>query len=82
MRTLYLINESMSKTNETVCTIWHHFYNFKNVKNTHGEVLLVVKFQAKACFELKVWFYNNSKYKFYYNFLINELSFHTCVAAV
>ena len=25
------------------CTIWHHLYNFKNVKNTHGEVLHLVK---------------------------------------
>ena len=26
------------------CAIWYHLYNFKNVKNTHGGVL--VKFQA------------------------------------
>ena len=25
--------------------IWHHLYNFKNMKNTHGEVLLLVKFR-------------------------------------
>ena len=25
---------------ETLCTIWYHLYNFKNVKNTHGGVLL------------------------------------------
>ena len=29
--------------------IWYHLYNFKNVKNTHGEVLLLVKLRAKAC---------------------------------
>ena len=31
------------------CAIWHHLYNLKNMKNTHGEVLLLVKLQAKAC---------------------------------
>ena len=32
--------------------IWYHLYNFKNVKNTHGGVLLLVKLQAKShgCF--------------------------------
>ena len=25
------------------CAIWYHLYNFKNVKNTHGGVLLLVK---------------------------------------
>ena len=29
-----------------LCTIWYPLYNFKNVKNTHGRVLLLVKFQA------------------------------------
>ena len=29
--------------------IWYHLKNFKNVKNTHGRVLLVVKLQASAC---------------------------------
>ena len=32
------------------CAIWYHLYNLKNVKNTHGGVLLlVVKLQALAC---------------------------------
>ena len=30
-------------------TIWYHLYNLKNVKNTHGALLLLVKLQAKAC---------------------------------
>ena len=30
------------------CAIWHHLYNFKNVKNTHEGVLLLVKLQARA----------------------------------
>ena len=31
-----------------LCVIWYHLYNFKNVKNAHGRVLLLVKFQAEA----------------------------------
>ena len=26
--------------------IWYHLYNFKNVKHTHGGVLILVKLQA------------------------------------
>ena len=37
----------------TRCAIWYHFHNLKNVKNTHGGVLLLVKLQAK-CLQLKV----------------------------
>ena len=29
--------------------IWYHLYNLKNVKNTHGRVLILVKLQAEAC---------------------------------
>ena len=29
------------------CAIWHHLYNLKNVKNTHGGVLILVKLQLK-----------------------------------
>ena len=29
---------------ELFCAIWYHLYHFKNVKNTHGGVLLLVKF--------------------------------------
>ena len=32
-----------------LCAIWYHLYNLKNVKNTHGGVLLLVKLQALAC---------------------------------
>ena len=28
------------------CAIWYHLYNLKNVKNTNGGVLLLVKLQA------------------------------------
>ena len=30
------------------CAIWWHLYNFKNVKNTHGGVLILVKLQASG----------------------------------
>ena len=30
-----------------LCTVWYHLYNLKNVKNTRGVVLLLVKLQAK-----------------------------------
>ena len=30
------------------CTIWYHLYNFKNVKNTQGGVLILVKLQAST----------------------------------
>ena len=31
------------------CAIWYHLYNFRNVKNTHGGVLLLAKLQVQAC---------------------------------
>ena len=31
------------------CTIWYHLYNLKNVKNNHGEVLILVTLQTSAC---------------------------------
>ena len=36
------------------CAIWYYLYNLKNVKNTHGGVLLLVKLQAKPATLLKV----------------------------
>ena len=43
------------------CTIWYYLYNLKNVKNTHGSVLILVKLQAKAGWDsfsikLVLWF--------------------------
>ena len=32
-----------------LCAIWYHLHNSKNVKKTHGRVLLLVKLQASAC---------------------------------
>ena len=31
---------------ETLCAIWHHFCNLKNIENTYGGVLLLVKLQT------------------------------------
>ena len=36
------------------CAIWCHLYNSKNVKNTYGRVLLLVKLQAERATLLKV----------------------------
>ena len=30
------------------CTIWYHWYNLKNVKNTYGGVLILVKLQSSS----------------------------------
>ena len=32
---------------ETLCVIWQYWYNLKNVKFTHGEMLLLVKLQSE-----------------------------------
>ena len=32
------------------CAIWYHLRNLKNVRNTHGGLLLLVKLQALARF--------------------------------
>ena len=34
--------------------IWDHLSNLKNLKNTHGGVLVIVKLQAEAATLLKV----------------------------
>ena len=31
------------------CAIWYYLYDLKNVKNTRGGVLILVKLQAEAC---------------------------------
>ena len=33
----------------TCCAIWYHLYNLKNVKNSHGGVLVLLKLKASAC---------------------------------
>ena len=32
-----------------VARFWYHLHSLKNVKNTHGRVLILVTLQAKAC---------------------------------
>ena len=32
-----------------LCAIWYHSYYLKNVKNIHGGVIFLVKFQASGC---------------------------------
>ena len=34
---------------EIRCAVWYHLFNFKNVKNTHGRVLHLLKLQANSC---------------------------------
>ena len=38
----------------TCCAIWCHLNNSKNVKNTHGRVLLLLNLQAKAWWKRQV----------------------------
>ena len=33
----------------TLCAIWYHLYNFKNLKRTHRRVLLLVKLHKDIC---------------------------------
>ena len=42
MNLSYTSNES----NVMRYAIWYHLYNFKNVKHTHGGVLILIKLQA------------------------------------
>ena len=32
-----------------LCAVWYHSYSLKNMKNTNGGVLLLVKLQAEVC---------------------------------
>ena len=36
------------KLNATLCAIWYHLYNLKNLKNTHGGMLLLEKLQVEV----------------------------------
>ena len=37
------------------CAIWYHWYNLKNVKKTHGGLLLLVNLQALVKVTLLHW---------------------------
>ena len=41
---LYMCIASCVHVDVVLCAIWYHCYNLKNVKNTHGEVLILVNF--------------------------------------
>ena len=45
----YLQERGVTLSNDTLCTTWYYLDNLKNVKNTHGVVLLLVKLQVYAC---------------------------------
>ena len=44
-----------SCTYEMRCAIWYHLNNFKNVKNTHGGVLLLLKVTLLQGFFSRIW---------------------------
>ena len=46
----YTLNRTLILTSAVMlCAIWHHLYNLKDVKNTHGGVLLLASF-IYGCF--------------------------------
>ena len=49
---IHNIRETVSTINVMRCAIWYHLYNLKNVKNTHGGVLILVKLQANVSFDI------------------------------
>ena len=44
-----LSQAKLSSLDVVLCPIWYHMYDLKNVKNTHGGVLLLVSFKLLAC---------------------------------
>ena len=40
---VFIVN--FEQVNVMRCAIWYHLYNLKNVKNTHGGVLILAKLQ-------------------------------------
>ena len=61
---LFEIDFNYLKLHVMRCAIWYHLYNFKNVKNTHGGVLILV-----ACNFTKI---NTSSWVFF-RFLIVQM---------
>ena len=59
------------------CAIWHNLYNLKNVKNTHGGVLLLVKLQAKSNIPPWVFFTFFKLYKWYQ--IAQNITYKTCL---
>ena len=50
-----IVISTLVGTSAVLCTIRYHLYNLKNVKNTHGGVLILLKFPASA-FKLYKWY--------------------------
>ena len=48
-------NTFKSQTDVMFCAIWYHLHNLKNVKNTQGGVLLLVKLQASQIDFLRIF---------------------------
>ena len=61
---IFTINKFSIKRQMCHCAIWYHLYNLKNLKITHGGVLILVKLQAYstppwvffAFFKLYIWY--------------------------
>ena len=45
---VHLKGANMEIHNVMLCVIWYHLYNLKNMENTHGGVLRLVKLQSSA----------------------------------
>ena len=63
------IKSFITSTYVVICAIWYHLFNLKNVKNTHGGMLLLVKLQAEACNYTKS---NTPPWKFFTFFKLYE----------
>ena len=48
-----------------LCAIWYHLRNLKNVKNTHGIVLFLVKLQVSAWQQITQMVPNRAKHHIY-----------------
>ena len=60
------------------CAIWYHLYKLKNVKNTHGGVLLLVKLQAISFAQFQkrekhLWMSNTPPWLFFTFFKIIQM---------
>ena len=60
------------------CVIGYHLYNLKNVKSTHGGVLILVKLQASTCKFTKI----NTPWMFFMFFKLykwHQITQHTTI---
>ena len=59
--------------------IWYHLYNLKNVKNTHGGVLLLVKLQAATLLKVTLLYWCFSRFLNCTNGIISQKTSHIYV---